>query len=339
MAMKTQIICTIGPSCNTYSALETLINNGMSIARLNLSHGNMESHYHTISLLNQLKAEKNANVKIMIDTKGPELRIKQFANGFAMLENDQTFTLTAEEVLGNHTLVTLAQPYIIAAVQVGDIIYANNGMLQLKVMQKTQTELICTVLFGGILSNNKGINIPNVSPSGPYLSQKDKHDLLLAINNQVDFVAASFVSNAACISELRAYLAHNNRSDIKIIAKIENAEGVKNITSICDASDGIMIARGDLGVEIPQEQVPHVQKAITSLCRQRNKFCIVATEMLESMTFHIRPTRAEVSDVANAVYDKASAVMLSGETAIGKHPALVVAMMKQIVEEAERHIT
>lgn len=336
--MNTQIICTIGPSCNTFGSLEGLVNSGMNIARLNLSHGNMESHYNAIFLLQQLNTEKQANVKIMVDTKGPELRIKQFENGFAMLEDNQTFTLTTTEVVGNHSRVTLAQPYIVSEIQIGDIIYANNGMLQLEVKQKTETDLVCTVLFGGILSNNKGINIPNVSPTGPYLSQKDKNDLLLAINNQVDYVAASFVSNAKCIAELKEYLAINNRPELKIIAKIENAEGVRNIKSIVNAADGIMVARGDLGVEIPQEQVPHVQKAIAALCFESNKFCIVATEMLESMTFNIRPTRAEVSDVANAVYDRASAVMLSGETAIGKHPALVAQMMKKIVQEAEKHI-
>lgn len=308
----------------------------MNFARLNMSHGSMVSHQSNIDLIRQVEQKLNKKIPIILDTKGPELRVKKFQNQSVILQKNQRFILTAREVVGNEQQVTLAQPYVVQRVKVGDVILANNGMLQLLVESHSADDIFCRVLFGGVLSDNKGITLPAYTPEGPYLSDNDKRDLTLAINNEVEYVAASFVYNANCVKELKDFLKSHRNDHIKIIAKIENQEGINNIDEIIAMSDGLMIARGDLGVELPQERVPALQKMIVKKCNQANKFCIVATEMLETMTTNIRPTRAEVSDVANAVYDGANAVMLSGETAVGKHPALVVETMRKIVLEAEK---
>ena len=249
------------------------------------------------------------------------------------------FTLTSRDVLGNEEIVSLVYKQLVKEVKIGDKIYANNGLVVLRVKEITETDIKCRVLFGGKLTNNKGLNIPGIVPEGEYLSEADKKDLLFAIQNKANFIAASFVSNKQNVLSLRKFLVDNGGSDIKIISKIENSSGIKNISEIIEASDGIMVARGDLGVEIPLEKLPSVQKKLISECLDHGKLVVVATEMLESMTNSVRPTRAEVSDVANAIYEKATATMLSGETAVGKHPALVVKTMAKILLEAEKHIS
>ncbi|MFA6860002.1 MAG: pyruvate kinase [Clostridia bacterium] len=336
---KSRIICTIGPSCDTKEKLIELVKNGMNSARLNMSHGTIESHQKNISLIKKIREELGVSLPIIIDTKGPEMRIKTFENDGVFLENGQSFSLTTREINGNEKEVSLAYKPLIEKINIGNLIFANNGMLSLEVEQITKTDIICKVLSGGKLTNNKGLNVPGVVPSGPYLSEKDKNDLSLAIKNEVEFIAASFISNNENVLELRKFLKENGGEKISIISKIENNSGVENIDSIILESDGVMIARGDMGVELPAEKLPAIQKNIIRKCNKHGKIVIVATEMLESMTENLRPTRAEVSDVANAIYDEATSVMLSGETAVGKHPEMVVDMMKKIIKETEENIS
>lgn len=335
---KTKIICTIGPSCNSTTEIKKLISAGMNVARINMSHGDQNSHQEAINNIKQARQSENVPIAIMLDTKGPEIRIKNFKNDYVILKKGQLFSLTTEDVEGDEKRVSLAYKPLINEVKVKDKIFANNGMLVLKVKQITQTDIICRVCFGGKLTNGKGLNIPGIVPKGEYLSQKDKEDLLFAIKNNVEYVAASFVSCAKDVEDLKAFLKQNNGEKIKVIAKIENAAGVKNLKEIMLSCEGIMIARGDLGVEIPLEKLPPIQKRIISLANRYGKIVIVATEMLESMTTSVRPTRAEVSDVANAIFELASATMLSGETAVGKHPEHTVKTMEKIICETEKHI-
>lgn len=335
---KTKIICTIGPACDTKEDIEKLVNAGMNVARINLSHGNQQSHQKTINNLKAVqKTTKNA-FAIMLDTKGPEIRIKNFKNGFASLESNKTFTLTTNEVKGTNTIVSLAYKNLINDIKIGNLIYANNGNIVLKVKDITKTDIICKIIYGGILTNGKGLNIPNIPIRETYLSEKDKQDLLFAIKNNVEFIAASFVSKKEDVLSLKKFLKENGGETIKIIAKIENASGVANFEQIVEICDGLMIARGDLGVEIPLEKIPPFQKRAIEHCNNVGKISIVATEMLESMTSNFRPTRAEVSDVANAIYEKTTATMLSGETAVGKNPERVVKTMNKIIVEAEKNI-
>lgn len=335
---KTKIICTIGPACDTKEDVEKLVNAGMNVARINLSHGNQQSHQKTINNLKVVQKTTNNAFAIMLDTKGPEIRIKNFKNGFAKLESNKTFTLTTNEVEGTNTIVSLAYKNLINDIKIGNLIYANNGNIVLKVKDITKTDIICKIIYGGILTNGKGLNIPNIPIRETYLSEKDKQDLLFAIKNNVEFIAASFVSKKEDIISLKNFLKQNGGETIKIIAKIENASGVANFEQIVEICDGLMIARGDLGVEIPLEKIPPFQKRAIEHCNNVAKISIVATEMLESMTSNFRPTRAEVSDVANAIYEKATATMLSGETAVGKNPERVVKTMNKIIVEAEKNI-
>lgn len=335
---KTKIVCTIGPASKSTKMLTLMANAGMNVARINMSHGSPESHQEIIDNLNIVRKTYPHPIALMLDTKGPEIRIGKFKNDEITLKQGQFFTLTSKDILGDQEKVGLRYKKLVSEVKVGDKIYANNGMVVLRVKKVAGEDILCKVVFGGKLTNNKGLNIPGIVPDSSFLSEFDKKDLLFAIKNDAEFVSASFVSCKQNVLDMRNFLNEHGGKSIKIISKIENASGIKNMDEIISVSDGIMVARGDLGVEIPLEKLPNVQKKLIESCLKAGKLVIVATEMLESMTTSVRPTRAEVSDVANAIYEKASATMLSGETAIGKHPALVVKTMSKILIEAEKHV-
>ena len=334
---KTKLICTIGPASENEEVLTKMMESGMNVARLNFSHGSHEEHQNKIDLIKRVREKLNLPIAIMLDTKGPEYRIRTFQNGKVTLRDGDTFTFTTEEVEGDETRVSVNYKNLAKDLSVGDQVTVNNGMVVFEVTDLTDTEVICTVITGGVLSNKKSMSFPNKVMSGPYLSEQDKADLLFGIKNDVDYVAASFVSTAQDALDLRSFLDANGGEDIEIIAKIENRSGVDNVEAICEVCSGIMIARGDLGVEIPYVEVPAVQKKLTRKCRMLGKRVITATEMLESMINNPRPTRAEISDVANAVYDGTSCVMLSGESAAGKYPVEAVKAMAQIAEYTEQH--
>ena len=310
---KTKIICTIGPSSENIETLTKMCQEGMNVARLNFSHGSHEEHQNKINLVKEAREKLNMPIALMLDTKGPEYRIKTFENGKIELKDGDFFTFTTEDVVGN-------------------------GLVIFKIVEIDDKKARCIVVSGGELSNRKSMNFPNRVMAQDFLSEKDQSDLLFGIENQVDFVAASFVSRKKDVADMRRFLDENGGADIDIIAKIENRSGVENIEEICEIADGIMIARGDLGVEIPAMEVPSVQKYLINKCRLLGKRVITATEMLESMIHNPRPTRAELSDVANAVYDGTSAVMLSGETAAGKYPVESVRNMVQTIEFTEKSI-
>ena len=335
---KTKIICTIGPASSNEKTLTQMCLAGMNVARLNFSHGSHEEHKEKIDLIKRVRDNLELPIPIMLDTKGPEYRIRTFRNGSVEIEDGADFIFTTEDVEGDETRVSVSFEGLIRDLCIGDKILVNNGLVVFEVRELTETEAICTTVVGGKLSNRKSMSFPNKVMSGPYLSEQDKADLLFGIENDVDYVAASFVSTKADVVSLREFLNENGGSNIDIIAKIENQTGVDNIEEICEACEGIMIARGDLGVEIPFVQVPSVQKLLISKCRMLGKRVITATEMLETMIQNPRPTRAEISDVANAVYDGTSAVMLSGESAAGKYPVEAVRNMAQICEYTEQNI-
>ena len=332
---KTKIVCTIGPACNNEKTLTELCLAGMNVARLNFSHGSHEQHLEMINLIKAVRDKLNIPIAIMLDTKGPEYRIKSFKDGRITLEDDDTFTFTTRDVLGDNTVVGVSYSGLINDLAVGDKITVNNGLVIFEVQELTDKDAICKVLVGGELSNFKSMSFPNKVLNQTYLSEQDKSDLLFGIENDVDFIACSFVSRRQDLIDIKEFLKQNGGERIDVIAKIENRSGVDNIEEICKECDGIMVARGDLGVEIPFEEVPSVQKHLITTCRMLGKRVITATEMLESMIHNPRPTRAEISDVANAVYDGTSAIMLSGETAMGKYPALTVKTMSKIAEKTE----
>ena len=336
---KTKIICTIGPACENEKTLTQMCLAGMNVARLNFSHGSHDEHQEKIDLIKRVRDNLDLPVPIMLDTKGPEYRIKTFENGYVELSDGDEFIFTTEDVVGNEKRVSVSYESLINDLCIGDRILVNNGLVVFEVKELTEHEAICNTLVGGTLSNRKSMSFPNKVMSGPFLSQQDKDDLLFGIKNDIDYVAASFVSTKEDVVSLRNFLNENGGSNIEIIAKIENQSGVDNIEEICEACEGIMIARGDLGVEIPFVKVPAVQKLLISKCRMLGKRVITATEMLESMIHNPRPTRAEISDVANAVYDGTSAVMLSGESAAGKYPVEAVRNMSKICEYTENHIS
>ncbi len=336
---KTKIICTIGPSSENRETLIQMCKAGMNVARLNFSHGTYPEHQAKIDLIKQVREELELPIGIMLDTKGPEYRIRTFAQGKVTVREGDTFTFTTDEVEGDETRVSVNYKGLVNDLNIGDRILVNNGLVVFEVTALEGTNAVCKVVIGGVLSNRKSMCFPNKVMTGPYLSEQDKQDLLFGIKNGVDFVAASFVSTREDIQELKDFLTANGGEDIDLIAKIENRSGVDNAEAICEVADGIMIARGDLGVEIPFVEVPAVQKRLTSTCRMLGKRVITATEMLESMIYNPRPTRAEISDVANAVYDGTSCVMLSGESAAGKYPAQAVQTMAQICEFTEQHIS
>ena len=335
---KTKIICTIGPACDNEQTLINMCDNGMDVARLNFSHGTAKDHLKKINLIKSVREKLSKPIPIMLDTKGPEYRIKTFEGGKIFLNDGDTFTFTTDDIVGDNTRVSVTYKNLTRELSVGDEILVNNGLVICKVTDITSSDAVCTVVSGGELSDRKSMHFPNKVLAGEYLSEQDKQDILLGIENGVDFIAASFVSTESDMRALRDFLDENGGKDIDIIAKIENRAGVDNIDDICNIADGIMVARGDLGVEIPFVEVPSIQKYLIKKCRLLGKRVITATEMLESMIHNPRPTRAEISDVANAVYDGSSAIMLSGETASGKYPAEAVKSMAEIAEYTEQHI-
>ena len=334
---KTKIICTIGPASENEQTLIKMCQAGMNVARLNFSHGTHSEHEKKIGLIKKVREKLNLPIAIMLDTKGPEYRIRTFAEGKVAVEDGQTFTFTTDEIVGDKTKVSVNYKDLIKNLTVGDQILVNNGLVIFEVTKLSGNDAICKVVTGGVLSDRKSMCFPNKVMSGPYLSEQDKQDILFGIRHGVDFIAASFVSTKQDVQELRDFLVANGGEDIDIIAKIENRSGVDNVEEICSLCEGIMIARGDLGVEIPFVEVPAIQKLLIRKCRLLGKRVITATEMLESMIYNPRPTRAEISDVANAVYDGSSAVMLSGESAAGKYPVEAVRNMAQIAEYTEHH--
>ena len=335
---KTKIICTIGPACENAEILEKMCLNGMNVARLNFSHGTHEEHQSKIDLIKEVRVKLKLPVPIMLDTKGPEYRIKTFENKKISLSDGDKFTFTTNDVIGDQTKVSVNYEHLTEELNIGDVIMVNNGLVKFRVDEIKENDIHCTVIAGGEVSDRKSMNFPNKVLTHDYLSDQDKEDLLFGIKNGIDFVAASFVSSKSDVESVRSFLNENGGEEIDIIAKIENRAGVDNIDEICELADGIMVARGDLGVEIPFVEVPSVQKFLIKKCRLLGKRVITATEMLESMIYNSRPTRAEISDVANAVYDGSSAIMLSGETAAGKYPAEAVKNMAEIAEFTEKHI-
>lgn len=335
---KTKIICTIGPACQDEETMRQLMLAGMNVARLNFSHGTHEDHLQKINTIKKVRTELGLPVAIMLDTKGPEYRIRAFENGSVNLKPGDEFIFTTEDVTGNEKQVSVNYKELAHELEKGDIILLNNGLLSFEVTSADGIRVYTTVKEGGELSNNKSMSFPTKLLKQKYLSEQDKSDLLFGIENDVDFVACSFVSCKQDVLDIKNFLRENGGSDIDIIAKIENQAGVDNIEDISEACEGIMIGRGDMGVEIPFEKLPAIQKTLITKCRLLGKRVITATEMLESMIHNPRPTRAETSDVANAVYDGTSAVMLSGETAAGKYPVLAVKTMAKICETTEQSI-
>ena len=335
---KTKIICTIGPACSDEKTLREMCLAGMNVARLNFSHGTHEDHAKLISLIRKVRAELALPIAIMLDTKGPEYRIKSFKDRRVTVCDGDTFTFTTDEVEGDVTTVSVNYKGLIEDLSVGDRVLVNNGLVEFEVKELLDTKAVCTVIHGGELSNQKSMSFPGKVLNQVFLSEQDKSDILFGIENDVDYIAASFVSRRQDVADINDFLKKNGGADIGIIAKIENQSGVDNIREICKECEGVMVARGDLGVEIPFRELPAVQKNLITTCRMLGKRVITATEMLESMIHNPRPTRAEISDVANAVYDGTSAVMLSGETAAGKYPAKTVEIMASICSETENHI-
>ena len=334
---KTKIICTIGPASENAETLKKMCQAGMNVARLNFSHGTHEEQQKKIDLIKQVRQELGLPLAIMLDTKGPEYRIRTFKDGKVTVAAGDTFTFTVDEVEGDETRVSVNYKGLVKDLSVGDRILVNNGLVIFEVKKLQGSDAVCKCVVGGELSNRKSMSFPNKVMTGPFLSEADKADLLFGIRNDVDFVAASFVSNKQNVLDIRSFLDENGGSQIEIIAKIENRAGVDNVEEICEACEGVMVARGDLGVEIPFVEVPAIQKRLIHKCRLLGKRVITATEMLESMIQNPRPTRAEISDVANAVYDGTSAIMLSGESAAGKYPVEAVSTMAQIAEFTEEH--
>lgn len=335
---KTKIVCTLGPACSDKQTLIEMCKAGMNVARLNFSHNTHADHEKRIALIKEVREELGLPIAIMLDTKGPEYRIKTFKNGKITLKEGDTFTFTADEVEGDETRVSVNYKGLPHDLEKGDKILLNNGLLSFEVTDKTESDIICRVVIGGELSDRKSMSFPNKTLKQKYLSDQDKQDIKFGIEHDIDFIACSFVSCRQDLLDVKNYLSELGASGIDLIAKIENRSGVDNIEEISGECDGIMVARGDMGVEIPFEELPAIQKKIITKCRMLGKRVITATEMLESMIYNVRPTRAEISDVANAVYDGTSAIMLSGETAAGKYPVQAVRTMARIAENTEKNI-
>ena len=336
---KTKIICTMGPRTMDKIILKELIAGGMNVARFNFSHGSYEEHAERIALVRQVSEQLGIPVALMLDTKGPEIRTGLLKDGKKVsLEQGKEFTLYTEDREGDETGCSITYQQLVYDVRKGDTILIDDGLIGLEVQRVSADKIECIIKNGGELGERKGVNVPNVKIHLPGVTQKDREDILFGIEQGVDYIAASFVRNSDCIMDIREILEDNHGRDIGIIAKIENAEGVENIDEILDAADGIMVARGDLGVEIPADQVPHIQKKIINKCNRKCKPVVTATQMLDSMIRNPRPTRAEAGDVANAIYDGSDAIMLSGETAMGKYPVEAVRMMAKIAETTEAHL-
>lgn len=336
---KTKIVCTMGPNTNDKDLMRKLVESGMDIARFNFSHGDHEEQKSRMDMLKEIREEVGSPVAILLDTKGPEIRTGLLRDGKKVnLEEGQIFTLTTEVIEGDERKVSITYDGLVEDLEIGKTILIDDGLIELKVKELTDTEIVCTVVNGGELGQRKGVNVPNVPVRLPALTQKDREDIIFGVEQGVDFIAASFVRSAEGILEIKALLKECKAPFIPIIAKIENAEGIKNIDEILHCADGIMVARGDLGVEIPAHEVPYLQKWLIQKCNDHYKPVITATQMLDSMMRNPRPTRAEVTDVANAVYDGTDAVMLSGETAQGKYPLEALQMMVEIVKNTEKHL-
>lgn len=335
---KTKIICTMGPATDNEETLKSLMLSGMDVARLNFSHGTHEEALERINRIKKVREELDMPVAILLDTKGPEIRLKEFKDGKAELKEGQKFTLCTDDIEGDENQVSITYEKLPQDVRAGNRILIDDGLIELEVLSVKSTKIICQVKNGGTVFNKKGVNVPNVSLSMPYMSKKDEEDIIFGIEQDVDFIAASFVRTADDIKEIKNILANNGGSNICVIAKIENAEGVENIDAIIRESHGIMVARGDMGVEIDMQDLPVIQKRLIKKTYRAGKVVITATQMLDSMIRNPRPTRAETTDVANAIYDGTSAIMLSGETAIGKYPVETVKTMASIAERTENDI-
>ncbi len=335
---KTKIVCTLGPACSDEATITAMCKAGMNVARLNFSHNTHEDHKKRIDLVKKVREKLGLPIAIMLDTKGPEYRIKTFKNGKITLKEGESFTFTAEEIEGDEKKVSINYKGLANDLQKGDRILLNNGLLSFEVVSTTNTDVNCKVIIGGELSDRKSMSFPNKILKQKYLSDQDKEDIAFGIKEGIDFIACSFVSCKQDLLDVKNYLTEIGADGTELIAKIENRSGVDNIEEISEECAGIMVARGDMGVEIPFEKLPAIQKQIITKCRMLGKRVITATEMLESMITNARPTRAEISDVANAVYDGTSAIMLSGETAAGKYPVLAVETMARIAESTEKNI-
>lgn len=335
---KTKIICTMGPNTCDREVMKQLALNGMDVARFNFSHGDYEEHMDRMKLLESIRLELDLPIATLLDTKGPEIRTGKLKDGKkVMLQEGAVYTLTTQEMIGDGNKGYINYAGLPADVKEGNKILIDDGLLELDVLEVNGQEIVCRVVNGGELGEQKGVNVPNVRIKLPALTDKDKEDIRFGMEAGFDFIAASFVRNADAVREIKEILKAGG-STMAVIAKIENAEGIENIDEIIEASDGIMVARGDMGVEIPPEKVPHIQKKIIRKCNAACRVVITATQMLDSMIRNPRPTRAEVTDVANAVYDGTDAVMLSGETAMGRYPVESVKMMSQIVEDSEMYL-
>lgn len=335
---RTKIICTLGPATDEPGILEKLIESGMDVARFNFSHGSHEEQKQRFNVLKKARNAARKPVAALLDTKGPEIRLKNFREGKVLLEKGQTFILTSREVEGDASMVSITYQDLVHDVKAGDAILLDDGLIGLTVKEVTETDIICEVQNSGPVSNHKGVNVPNVSLSMPFVSEKDREDILFGIRMGFDFIAASFTRNAGDIRRIKEILQEESCETIQIIAKIENKEGVDNIDEILQEADGIMVARGDMGVEIPMEDLPAIQKSLIKKAMMAGKIVITATQMLDSMIKNPRPTRAEITDVANAIYDGTGAIMLSGETAAGKYPVETLQTMVRIAERAESSI-
>ncbi len=335
---KTKIVCTIGPACSDEETITQMCLAGMNVARMNFSHNTYKEHGERIALVKKVREKLGMPIAILLDTKGPEYRIKTFKNGKIRLEEGAEFTFTAEDIEGDSNKVSVNYKDLPKELAQGDKILLNNGLLSFEVLSTTKSEVKCKVLIGGELSDRKSMSFPNKTLKQKYLSEQDKQDILFGLQHDIDFLACSFVSCRQDLLDVKEFLAEQGADNVDIIAKIENRSGVDNIEEICEECSGIMIARGDMGVEIPFEELPAIQKKLITKCRLLGKRVITATEMLESMVYNARPTRAEISDVANAVYDGTSAIMLSGETAAGQYPVEAVKAMDRIAFNTEQNI-
>lgn len=333
---KTKIICTLGPAVDDEDILKKLMLTGMDIARINFSHGTHEEHQVRIDTFKQVREELGLPIPLLLDTKGPEIRTGNFVNKEVYLQEGDNFTLVCEDIIGDNKRCSITHKELYKDVRRGGRILINDGLVELEVEAIQGTDIICKVLNGGMIGNHKGINVPDVDTHLPSITQKDVDDIIFGIENEFDFIAASFVRKASDVVEIKKVLEKNGGHGIRVIAKIENREGIRNFDEILKVTDGIMVARGDLGVEVPVEEVPVIQKQLIEMCYRNGKPVITATQMLDSMIRNPRPTRAEASDVANAIYDGTSVIMLSGETAAGKYPVETLEIMVKIAEKAEK---
>lgn len=334
---KTKIICTMGPNTDDRELLLELAKNGMDIARLNFSHGDHEEHLGRMENIRWVREQTGLPIAMLLDTQGPEIRTGVLKEGKVTLVDGQKFTLTTRDIEGDETITSVSYKGLPNDLTVGNRVLIDDGLIGLRVDEIVDTEINCTVLNGGLLGSKKGVNVPNVSIKLPAITEKDKSDIIFGVQNDIDFIAASFVRNADAIREIRAILKEHGGEHVAIIAKIENSEGIDNFDEILDEADGIMVARGDLGVEVETCEIPHIQKDLIRRCNEVYKPVITATQMLDSMIRNPRPTRAEATDVANAIYDGTDAIMLSGETAMGKYPVEAVRTMREIAEETEKY--